>query len=67
MKEGFMFDFNDINEKLNQEKLLKIKDIVKWLLSTYYKSTGIKVIFIDRKGKLFYPLLLIIFFVIFAD
>ena len=32
MKEGFMFDFNDINEKLNQEKLLKIKDIVKWLL-----------------------------------
>jgi len=53
MKEGFMFDFNDINEKLNQEKLLKIKDIVKWLLSTYYKSTGIKVIFIDRKGKLF--------------
>jgi len=48
-----MKNIDENNEKLNQEKLLKIKDIIKWLLSTYYKSTGIKVIFIDRKGKLF--------------
>ena len=48
-----MKNIDENNEKLNQEKLFKIKDIIKWLLSTYYKSTGIKVFFIDRKGQLF--------------
>jgi len=47
-----MVNIDEINEKLNQEKLLKIKDIIKWLLSTFYKSTGIKTAFIDRKGQL---------------
>jgi len=46
-------NIDENNEKLNLEKLLKIKDILKWLLSTYYKSTGINVNFIDKKGQLF--------------
>jgi len=53
MKEGFMFDFNDTNEKLSHDKISKIKDIIEWLLDSYYKATGFKVIFVDKKGKIF--------------
>jgi len=48
-----MLNFNEVNEKLSQENISKIKDIIKWLLDSYYRATGIKVIFIDRKGKIF--------------
>jgi len=48
-----MFNFNDINEELNKEKISKIKDVIRWLLDSYYKATGFKVIFVDKKGKLF--------------
>lgn len=47
-----MFNFNDVNEKLSQDKISKIKDVVRWLLNSYYKATGFKVIFIDKKGKI---------------
>ena len=53
MKEGFMFDFNDINEKSSHGRISKIKDIIEWLLDSYYKATGFKVIFVDKKGKIF--------------
>jgi len=48
-----MFNFNDVNEKLGQDKISKIKDIIEWLLDSYYKATGFKVIFVDKKGKIF--------------
>ncbi len=48
-----MFNFNDVSEKLNQGKISKITDVVRWLLDSYYKATGFKVIFIDKKGKIF--------------
>ena len=48
-----MFNFNDVNEKLCQDKISKIKDIIEWLLDSYYKATGFKVIFVDKKGKIF--------------
>lgn len=48
-----MFDINDKNEKPNQEKISKMKDIIRWLLNSYYRATGLGVIFIDRKGKIF--------------
>jgi len=48
-----MFNFNDVNEKLSQDKISKIKDIIEWLLDSYYKATGFKVIFVDKKGKIF--------------
>jgi two-component system response regulator YesN len=48
-----MFNFNEVNEQLSQEKISKIKDIIRWLLDSYYRATGIKVIFIYRKGKIF--------------
>ncbi len=48
-----MFDFNDTNEKLSHDKISKIKDIIEWLLDSYYKATGFKVIFVDKKGKIF--------------
>ena len=47
-----MFNFNDVNEKLSQDKISKIKDVVRWLLNSYYKATGFKVIFIHKKGKI---------------
>ena len=48
-----MFNFNDVSGKLNQGKISKITDVVRWLLDSYYKATGFKVIFIDKKGKIF--------------
>ena len=48
-----MLNFNEVNEKLSQENISKIKDIIRWLLDSYYRAMGIKVIFIDRKGKIF--------------
>ena len=48
-----MFNINDKNEKISQEKISKIKDVIRWLLDSYYKATGFKVIFIDKKGKIF--------------
>jgi len=48
-----MFNFNDVNNESNQAKISKIKDIIGWLLDSYYKATGFKVIFVDRKGKVF--------------
>ena len=48
-----MFNFNDVNEKLSQDKISKIKDVIRWLLDSYYKATGFKVIFVDKKGKIF--------------
>ena len=48
-----MFNFNDVNEKLSQDKIFKIKDVIRWLLDSYYKATGFKVIFVDKKGKIF--------------
>ena len=48
-----MFNINDKNEEISQEKISKIKDVIKWLLDSYYKATGFKVIFVDKKGKIF--------------
>ena len=48
-----MFNINDKNEEISQDKISKIKNVVKWLLDSYYKATGFKVIFIDKKGKIF--------------
>ena len=48
-----MFNINAKNEKIIQEKISKIKDVIKWLLDSYYKATGFKVIFVDKKGKIF--------------
>jgi len=48
-----MFNFNDVNEKLSKDKISKIKDVIRWLLDSYYKATGFKVIFVDKKGKIF--------------
>ena len=48
-----MFNFNDVNKELSQDKISKIKDIIEWLLDSYYKATGFKVIFVDKKGKIF--------------
>ena len=51
-----MFDFdNDIDEKMSQEKISRIEDIIRWLLDSYCKATGFKAIFIDRKNKIFFP------------
>jgi two-component system response regulator YesN len=57
-----MFNFNEVNEQLSQEKISKIKDIIRWLLDSYYRATGLGVIFIDRKGKIFSPLTSIRYF-----
>jgi two-component system response regulator YesN len=57
-----MLNFNEVNEKLSQEKISKIKDIIRWLLDSYYRATGLGVIFIDRKGKIFSPLTSIRYF-----
>ena len=48
-----MFNSNDKNEEISQEKISKIKDVIQWLLDSYYESTGFKVIFVDKKGKIF--------------
>lgn len=48
-----MFNINDKNEETSQEKISKTKDVIKWLLESYYKATGFKVIFVDKKGKVF--------------
>jgi len=48
-----MFNINDKNKEISQEKISKIKDVIKWLLDSYYKATGFKVIFVDKKGKKF--------------
>jgi len=48
-----MFNINDKNEEISQEKISKIKNVIQWLLDSYYKATGFKVIFIDKKGKIF--------------
>ena len=48
-----MFNFNDVNEKLSQDKISKIKDVIRWLLDSYYKATGFKVLFMDKDGKIF--------------
>ncbi|GAH23201.1 unnamed protein product, partial [marine sediment metagenome] len=50
---AFMFNINDKNEEISQDKISKIKDVIRWLLDSYYKATGFKVIFIDKKGKIF--------------
>jgi len=41
-----------INEKMSQENISKIENIIRWLLDSYYRATGIKAIFIDRQGKI---------------
>ena len=48
-----MFNTNDKNEEISQEKISKIKDVIQWLLDSYYKATEFKVIFVDKKGKIF--------------
>ena len=48
-----MFNINDKNKEISQEKISKIKDVIRWLLDSYYKATGFKVIFVDKKGKIF--------------
>jgi len=48
-----MFNINDKNEEISQEKISKIKNVIKWLLDSYYKATGFKVIFVDKKDKIF--------------
>jgi len=48
-----MFNINDKNEEISQEKIFKLKDVIQWLLDSYYEATGFKVIFVDKKGKIF--------------
>ncbi len=47
-----MSKFNDANEKLKQKNISKIENIIRWLLDSYYRATGIKAIFIDSKGEI---------------
>ena len=48
-----MFNINDKNEEISQDKISKIKDVIRSLLNSYYNATGFKVIFVDKKGKTF--------------
>ena len=48
-----MFNINDKNEEISQENISKIRDVIQWLLDSYYQATGFKVIFVDKKGKIF--------------
>jgi two-component system response regulator YesN len=48
-----MFNINDKNEEISQEKISKIKDVIQWLLDSYYRATGFKVIFVDKKSEVF--------------
>ncbi len=48
-----MFNINDKNEEISQEKISKLKDVIQWLLDSYYEATGFKAIFVDKKGKIF--------------
>jgi two-component system, response regulator YesN len=50
-----LLESNNPNEKIDQEKILKIKDLIKWLLESYYQATEIGVIFIDNKKNIFSP------------
>ena len=47
-----MLNNYDVDEKMNQENISKIENIIRWLLDSYYRATGIKAIFIDRQGKI---------------
>lgn len=48
-----MFNINDKDEKINQERISKLKDIIGWLLDSYYKATGFKAFFMEKDGKVF--------------
>jgi len=48
-----MFNINNKEEKIDQEKISKLKDVIGWLLDSYYKATGFKVFFMDKEGKIF--------------
>jgi two-component system response regulator YesN len=48
-----MFNIHDKNEEISQEKISKLKDVIQWLLESYYEATGFKAIFVDKKGKIF--------------
>jgi len=48
-----MFNINDKNEEISQEKISKLKNVIRWLLDSYYEATGFKAIFVDKKGKIF--------------
>lgn len=48
-----MFNIHDKNEEISQEKISKLKDVIQWLLDSYYEATGFKAIFVDKKGKIF--------------
>ena len=47
-----MLNYYDVNGKQNQEDNSKLRDIVRWLLDSYYRATGIGVIFVDSKKKI---------------
>jgi two-component system, response regulator YesN len=51
-----MLNYYDMDEKLSPENISNVRDILKWLLDSYYRATGLRVFFIDRKGKIVLPL-----------
>jgi two-component system, response regulator YesN len=51
-----MSDFNDEDEKQNQKNIFENEKTIRWLLTSYYRATGLGVFFIDRKGKIVLPL-----------
>jgi hypothetical protein len=40
-KEDSMFNYYDMDEKLSPENISNVRDIVRWLLDSYYQATGL--------------------------
>ncbi len=51
-----MHNFYHADEILGRKDMFQLKDIIRWLLSSYYQATGLGVIFVDRKGNILSPL-----------
>lgn len=50
-----MLNLDNLNKQLNHDNITKIKEIIRWLLDSYYRATGLGVIFIDKKGTIISP------------
>ena len=48
-----MLNVYSVNEKPKQKDIYKLKDIIRWLLDSYYHATGLEVIFIDQKDQIY--------------
>jgi len=45
-----------VKEKIVVDTISKKENVIIWLLNSYYQATGLKVIFINRKGEIISPL-----------